>query len=482
MKQIRFGAFVFFVGIACFSFSSSVFAASPPTLFFSDLESGPKTGGENGNGAFVTLYGNNFGTSPTVTASATSSLAVNFTSLTTGVCTVTNTGTLTFIATGICTIAADQAGGVSYNAAAQIHQDFTVRYSTTPPGLFISGLSDGSVTTETTVNISGIVSDPNGIKSVTVNGTDVQVNRDGSFSFAVQLVGGANSIVVVVTSNAGISTTDTRNVTMDSTAPKLTITYPPDNAAVAKEITVTGSIQTLLSTGTSTSDFTAKAVAAGIDPTLLVTYSVNGSDSKSAIITGATYSFHVSLADGINTIKVFAANGVGQKVEAKRTVDCQQAFSLAIKDPAADIRLSLGSYILSGTVTENATPVVVTVTVDGQSFTPEVTNGVFQQQLSFSEDKTYTIRVAGVDQNDNSLTVQRNIIRTMSKTASGTAANFSIVDALLALQMTVGIIQSDRDKIIHLDVAPMINGVSLGDGKVDIEDVVVILRMAVGSL
>ncbi len=33
-------------------------AASPPILFFTDLESGPKTGGENNNGVYVTLYGN----------------------------------------------------------------------------------------------------------------------------------------------------------------------------------------------------------------------------------------------------------------------------------------------------------------------------------------------------------------------------------------------------------------------------------------
>ena len=35
----------------------------PPTIFFTDLNSGPKTGGEGGNGAYVTLYGNNFATS-----------------------------------------------------------------------------------------------------------------------------------------------------------------------------------------------------------------------------------------------------------------------------------------------------------------------------------------------------------------------------------------------------------------------------------
>ncbi len=42
-------------------------ANGAPVLFFSDLQSGPSTGGENNNGAYVTLYGNNFGTNPTVT-------------------------------------------------------------------------------------------------------------------------------------------------------------------------------------------------------------------------------------------------------------------------------------------------------------------------------------------------------------------------------------------------------------------------------
>lgn len=38
-----------------------------PAIFFTDLTSGPNSGGENGRGAYVTIYGNNFGTSPTVT-------------------------------------------------------------------------------------------------------------------------------------------------------------------------------------------------------------------------------------------------------------------------------------------------------------------------------------------------------------------------------------------------------------------------------
>jgi beta-glucanase (GH16 family) len=38
-----------------------------PAIFFTDLDSGPKTGGESNNGAYVTIYGNNFGTNPTIT-------------------------------------------------------------------------------------------------------------------------------------------------------------------------------------------------------------------------------------------------------------------------------------------------------------------------------------------------------------------------------------------------------------------------------
>lgn len=53
--------------------------ASAPNIFFTDLESGPNSGGENGNGAYVTLYGNNFGTSQgssTVTLNGSNCLRV----------------------------------------------------------------------------------------------------------------------------------------------------------------------------------------------------------------------------------------------------------------------------------------------------------------------------------------------------------------------------------------------------------------------
>jgi len=68
----------------------------------------------------------NFGVTPTLSATASSGLSVSFTSSTTGVCTITTGGALTFVTAGTCSISADQAGNVSYLAAATVTQSFSV--------------------------------------------------------------------------------------------------------------------------------------------------------------------------------------------------------------------------------------------------------------------------------------------------------------------------------------------------------------------
>ncbi|MEN0036434.1 MAG: DUF4347 domain-containing protein [Cellvibrio sp.] len=68
----------------------------------------------------------NFGGSPTLSGSSTSGLAVTFSSSTTGVCTITSGGVLTFVTAGTCTIDADQAGDATTNAAMTVSRTFTV--------------------------------------------------------------------------------------------------------------------------------------------------------------------------------------------------------------------------------------------------------------------------------------------------------------------------------------------------------------------
>ncbi|WP_318556644.1 fibronectin type III domain-containing protein [Geobacter anodireducens] len=403
------------------------------------------------------------GGTATLSATATSGLPVAFTSATPTVCSVTGS-TVTGKALGTCSITASQPGDANYNAAPQATQGITVVYGTTPPMMALSILSDNAVTTDTTQNICGIATDPAGIRSVTVNDEEVSVNPDGSFSYPVQLVAMANPVRIVATNNAGISSAVTRTINLDASAPRLTVASPDDNAVTWQQhITVGGSVTPL-------------------DPTTVVSWSVNGSAPQVAAISGADYSFVANLREGMNTILIIAANAAGQTVEAKRTVTSASLFSLAITDPAADIRTALGTYTLTGQVADNTSPVAVTVTMDGHSYSPAVVNGAFRQQLTFSEDKVYQVAVTGVDQNSNTLTVQRNIIYTQPSATGTTGAGVTIVDALQALRMTVGIIRPDNSQIARLDVAPMVNGVSVGDGRIDIMDVIVILRMAMGMI
>jgi DNA-binding beta-propeller fold protein YncE len=107
-----------------------------------------------------------------VSASATSSLPVTFSSGTTSICTVSG-DTVTFVSNGDCTINANQAGDADWDAATQVSRTFAILPS--PP----SG--------EPGVSINGGASYTNS-KSVTLNlvwpefATEVRISNDGGFS------------------------------------------------------------------------------------------------------------------------------------------------------------------------------------------------------------------------------------------------------------------------------------------------------------
>jgi Listeria-Bacteroides repeat domain (List_Bact_rpt) len=77
---------------------------------------------------FGSLANRLFGAAPfTVSASATSGLAVSFSSLTPSVCLVAGS-TVTIVAAGTCTIRASQTGNATYLPASSVTQSFTVGY------------------------------------------------------------------------------------------------------------------------------------------------------------------------------------------------------------------------------------------------------------------------------------------------------------------------------------------------------------------
>lgn len=104
------------------------------------------------------------------------------------------------------------------NAATEVVTSFTV--DTVPPALTITSPADGLITNEESLTVSGTTNDVTSTPvTVTVNGTPVTVQSNGSFTTTITLRSGSNTITVVATDAAGLKTTITRTVTLDTGAP-----------------------------------------------------------------------------------------------------------------------------------------------------------------------------------------------------------------------------------------------------------------------
>lgn len=131
------------------------------------------------------------------------------------------------------------------NAATAKSTTFTV--DTVPPTLNISAPADGISVNTQSLTVAGTTNDstssPVTIK-ITLNGTDqgsVSVGSNGSFSKAVTLADGSNTIVVTATDAAGKTSSVTRTVKLDTSVPTVksaTITPNPVDAGATVVISV----------------------------------------------------------------------------------------------------------------------------------------------------------------------------------------------------------------------------------------------------
>ena len=131
------------------------------------------------------------------------------------------------------------------NAAAQKSITFTV--DTVPPELSVTAPIDNLVTNQASIEVKGttndVTSSPVTLTIKLNNGTaqTVEVGSDGSFSKTLTLVSGENTIVITATDGAGKTSTVTKQVELDQTAPviqSVTITPNPVNAGATYTISV----------------------------------------------------------------------------------------------------------------------------------------------------------------------------------------------------------------------------------------------------
>lgn len=225
----------------------------------------------------------NFGTSPTLTASSDSGLTVSFTSSTTGVCTITTGGTLTFVTAGSCTINADQAGNASYLPATQVTRSFTV--NAVVPGA-PTGVSATAGNGQATVSFTAPASNGgSAITSYTVTSNPGGFTGTGVAS-PIAVTGLTNGVTytftVTATNSAGLGAASTASsgVTPADAPPvagvvSATVAYGSSNNAIT--LALSGSTATSVAVASAPAHGTATASGTSISYTPSPTYS--GSDS-----------------------------------------------------------------------------------------------------------------------------------------------------------------------------------------------------------
>jgi hypothetical protein len=207
------------------------------------------------------------GTTPTVSASASSGLAVSFNSQTTPVCTVSGS-TVTLVSVGTCTIQATQAGNSNWAAATPVNQSFQVTQgsqtitfgalSNEPFGTAAFPVSATATSrlavsfnsqTTSMCTVSGST-----VTLVSVGTCTIQATQAGNTNWAAAtpvnqsflVTQGSQTITFGALSNAAMGTAPTVSATASS---GLTVSFNSQTTAVC---TVQGSTVTLVSVGTCT--------------------------------------------------------------------------------------------------------------------------------------------------------------------------------------------------------------------------------------
>lgn len=137
--------------------------------------------------------------------------------------------------------ASDNDGNAANTATATFVVD------TVPPTLNVTAPADGTIANTKAITVTGTTNDATSSTvtvKITVNGTDqgsVTVATNGSFTKEITLVEGSNTIVVIATDAAGKSSSLSRTISVDTSAPVIqsaSVSPNPVNTGATMIITV----------------------------------------------------------------------------------------------------------------------------------------------------------------------------------------------------------------------------------------------------
>lgn len=294
----------------------------------------------------------NYGTAPTLTATASSGLTPTFSSQTTGVCTISSGGALTFLTAGTCTIDADQAGNGTYLPAPQIQQSFTV--AAVVPGAPTIGTATAG-NTQATVSFNAPAS--NGGSAIT--GYTVTSSPGG-----ITGTGAASPITVTGLTNG---TAYTFTVTATNSA------GTGSASAASNSVTPLGT-QTITFNNPGSQNFgTSPQMVASATSALTVSFS----STTSAVCTVTSAGVLTTVAPGTCTIQADqAGNGAYQAAPS-----VTQSFAIVV--PGGAVSFSTASP-LPGATAETAYSQTITASGGATPYTFSLVSGSLPAGVTFS--------------------------------------------------------------------------------------------------
>ena len=320
-----------------------------------------------------------FGATGSVSATASSGLAVTYSSLTTGVCTISGS-TVTGVTVGTCTIAANQAGNANYNAATQVTQSIPVAQASqsisfgTAPSITAGGTGTVSATATSglAVAFSSLTT-----SVCTIAGTTVTGVTAGTCTIAANQAGNANYAAAAQA---------TQNITVAS-AP-LSVSVSPTSVSVQVGAFMPVNISN--ATGTLSASSASSAIAtASISTVTPHTLNVTGVAAGSTTVT-------VTAGNGTKQVPVtvIAAqavdSGIGQKINSTTyqivaandfgMVSADQDFQIfAMSPPMNTVNVQViakGVNSSTGTVIRDNTTVDVYYAATSSATDPAAANSV----------------------------------------------------------------------------------------------------------
>ncbi|KAA0890557.1 hypothetical protein ET418_12725 [Oryzomonas rubra] len=370
----------------------------------------------------------------------------------------------------------------AYDAAGNVGQSGVVSVTvagsdTTAPTVSVTSPAAGAVVSGT-VTIAATASDNVGVSRVEFyeNGALLYAANTAPYSYSWNTTSIANGSYTLsakaydasgnIGQSSNVSVT-VNNVVADTTAPTVSSFSIP---ATATSLTV------------AISSFTASDNV-GVAGYLVTESSTAPSASASGWSSTAPTSFTFSAA-GSKTAYAWAKDAAGNVSAAKNgsvtitlpdtTAPTVSAFS--IPTTATSLAVAISSFTASDNVA--VTGYLVTESSTAPSASASGWSSTAPTSFTFSAAGSKTAYAWAKDAAGN---VSAAKSASVTITLPTTTKTFTVSDALLALKIAVGNVTPTSTQISSLDVAPVINGQSVPDGKIDTGDVVVIMSKIVGK-